>query len=110
MVIQPMPMVRSLPQMTREEKNAKQREYRKRDGNAHTKKYEKTPKGFLMRSYRNMKSRVTGVQKTKYHLYAGKELLDRQDFYNWSLANDDFWRLYKEWTDSDYDSKKTPSA
>jgi len=44
--------------MTREEKNEKQRRLRDANGNYYTKKYEKTPKGFLMRLYRNMKSRI----------------------------------------------------
>jgi hypothetical protein len=33
------------------------------------KKYEKTPKGYLMRTYRNMKSRVLGIQHKKAHIY-----------------------------------------
>lgn len=63
-------------------RNKHQREKRKREGNIITRRYEKTPKGFLMRGYRNMQSRVTGVQKKKAHLYLGKELLPRDEFYN----------------------------
>lgn len=33
-----------------------------------------------MRVYRNMKSRVEGIQKLKSHLYEGKEILDKQSF------------------------------
>jgi len=65
----------------RELKNRKQREYRLVNKDRHTKKYEKTVNGYLMRCYRNMQSRVTGVLKHKAHLYEGKELLDRQQFY-----------------------------
>ena len=50
-----------------EEHNRKRREICNR--------YEKTPKGFLMRLYRNMKSRVKGVQQAKHHLYEHCELL-----------------------------------
>ena len=96
--------------MTQEEINAWQRVKRKENGNAHTKKYEKTPKGFLMRCYRNMQSRITGVQKAKFHLYVDKELLARQDFYNWSLSNDTFWDLYDEWVASGYERRLTPSV
>ena len=39
-------------------KNEKQRLSRKLNNNLHTKKYEKTKKGFLVRLYRNMLSRV----------------------------------------------------
>jgi len=42
-----------------------QREYRKANGNASTKKYERTKKGKLMRTYRNMESRAKGIVKGK---------------------------------------------
>jgi hypothetical protein len=40
--------------MGREAALARQREYRKLNNNASTRKYEKTRKVFLMRAYRNM--------------------------------------------------------
>ena len=61
----------------------KQREYRLRVGNEPTKAYEKTVNGYLVRAYRNMKSRITGIQKKKFYLYAGKELMPKDEFYNW---------------------------
>jgi hypothetical protein len=88
----------------------RQRERRKADGNANTKKYEKTKKGFIMRLYRNMQSRITGVQKAKHHLYAGKSLLDRQMFYKWALASEEFHMLFLVWEFSGYDRKLTPSV
>jgi hypothetical protein len=96
--------------MTREEMNAHQREYRKRIGNANTKKYEKTPSGFLMRAYRNMQSRVTGVQKHKAYLYIGKELLPRETFYEWATHQEAFWKLFREWEQSRYDQRQTPTV
>lgn len=87
----------------------KQRERRKKNGNAITKKYEKTKKGFLMRAYRNMKSRIEGIQKKKYHLYKGKELLDKELFYSWSLEHPEFNRLFKDYEDSGYTRKLAPS-
>lgn len=87
-----------------------QRQYRKRVANKVVHKYEKTPNGFLMRLYRNMKSRVTGVQKLKYHLYKDKELLDKQTFYEWSKSSKQFWKLYKVWVKSNFDRKLTPSV
>lgn len=93
-----------------EERLARQRQHRKKTGNINTKIYEKTPKGFLMRSYRNMQSRVTGVQKQKFHLYKGKELLERDLFYSWSLNSDTFNKLFKEWEQSGYERKLTPSV
>jgi hypothetical protein len=96
--------------MTREEFNARQRARRKENGNAATKKYEKTKRGFLMRVYRNMESRVRGIQKIKLHLYDGMHLLDRQDFYDWAIADLEFHRLFEVWEESGYERRLTPSV
>jgi len=88
----------------------KQREYRARTGNANTKKYERTKKGKLMRNYRNMESRVKGIQWRKAHLYEGKELLSREEFYDWAMNQDSFHRLFDEWVMSGYDRKLSPSV
>ena len=90
--------------------NKQQRERRLENKNSTTKKYEKTEKGFLVRLYRNMESRIKGIQKEKHYLYEGKEILKREDFYTWSLNNDTFHKLFKEWVDSGYDRKMTPSV
>ena len=95
---------------TREERNAKQRGRRRKDGNAITKKYEKTKRGFLMRLYRNMQSRVTGVQKLKAHLYDGKEILTRDEFYEWTLASKTFHELWAAWEAGDHPRRLTPSV
>lgn len=86
-----------------------QREHRKKTGNSDTKKYEKTKKGKLMRTYRNMESRSKGIVKGKSHLYEGLEVLTRQSFYDWSLSCQDFNRLYDDWVSSGYDMKLSPS-
>lgn len=96
--------------MNKEERLAYQKERRKRNHNADTKKYEKTPNGFLMRLYRNMESRVTGIQKQKHHLYRGLSLLPRQEFYDWAKSNQEFWNLFSEWVSSQYDRRKTPTV
>lgn len=98
-----------MPQ-SREEKNRKQREKRQQDGNKHTKKYEKTVKGFLMRLYRNMDSRINGVQKAKHHLYAGKELVGRETFYWWALGSHKFYELFGAYRESGYERKLAPSV
>lgn len=89
---------------------AKQRAYRKANGNACTIKYERTKHGKLMRIYRNMKSRVDGVQWMKAHLYSGKYLLPKYQFYAWALESADFHRLFREWEESGYDRKLAPSV
>jgi len=89
--------------------NKRQREYRAKTGNKNTKKYEKTKKGYLMRAYSNMLGRVTGVQVKKAHLYLGKSILKRQDFYEWSLENKEFNILFEDWEQSSYSRKLSPS-
>lgn len=86
---------------------AKRKEYLERTGNATTKRYEKTPKGYLVRSYRNMKSRVEGIQKGGS--WVGKELLPKEEFYRWALASPDFHRLFAAYEESGYDRMLAPS-
>lgn len=93
-----------------EEQLEKQRIKRKENGNAYTHKYEKTKHGFLMRLYRNMQSRIDGVQKQKFHLYEGKTLLDRQIFYDWATNDNEFHRLFEIWEKSGYERKLAPSV
>ena len=88
----------------------RQREYRAKTNNAATKKYERTKKGKLMRLYRNMTSRVSGIQKKKAHLYEGKEILAKSSFYEWALASQEFHVMFDAWEASDYDRKLTPTV
>jgi hypothetical protein len=92
------------------DKNEWQKQYRLRTNNACTKKYEKTKQGFLVRLYRNMKSRIQGVQKAKAHLYVGKDLLPKEEFYTWALNNEIFHKLFKEWEDSGHERRLCPSV
>lgn len=94
----------------RERRNRLQRERRRVNGNASAKMYEKTPAGFLMRLYRNMQSRINGVQKAKYHLYRGKSLLSREAFYAWGLASDEFHRLMADYHESGFARRLAPSV
>ena len=73
------------------------------------KEYEKTLNGYLVRTYRNMKSRVTGVLKKKAHLYKGKSILDKEYFYKWSLTDKNYNKLHKVWVESGYNHKLSPS-
>lgn len=84
--------------------------YRTKTANAVTHRYEKTVNGFLMRMYRNMQSRVTGVQKKKAHLYKGKALLAREDFYAWAKSSKEFSKLFAEWKHKGYPRKLAPSV
>lgn len=95
--------------MTREEKNLKQRVYRRKTGNWDCKVYEKTFKGYIMRMYRNMKSRVAGVQRAKAHLYLGKELMTKELFYAIALASPELLVLHREYVKSNFDMKLAPS-
>lgn len=92
------------------DKTEYQRLRRKLTNNIYTKRYEKTKSGFLVRAYRNMKSRIAGIQKRKFHLYQGKALWDKKDFYKWAQSNDKFHALFDAWEKSGYDRKLTPSV
>jgi hypothetical protein len=72
--------------------------------------YEKTPKGFAMRLYRNMESRVKGIQWQKKHLYENLTILSRQEFYDWFLNNDTFKSLFAEYKAQGYPRKLAPSV
>ena len=86
-----------------------QRDYRIKNGNSCTKKYERTKKGKLMRTYRNMQSRVKGIVKKKAHLYVDLDILPKGDFYEWSLSSEDFNTLYEDWVASGYNKRLSPS-
>lgn len=100
---------RELYAQNKDKISAYRKAYRERTNNYSTKKYEKTKKGFLMRCYRNMQSRVKGIQKLKAHLYQGKDLLDREEFYKWALADNTFHKLFDEWEELEYQQKFSPS-
>lgn len=87
-----------------------QREYRRKNANASTKRYEReNPKGFLMRVYRNMESRVRGTQKREAQYYVGLSLLPRPAFYEWALASAKFWELWQDWQQTGRQQGWTPS-
>lgn len=96
--------------MTKEERLAYQRTKRLENGNAYTLKYERTKGGKLMRIYRNMKSRIEGVQKAKWHLYRGKCLLPRDEFHVWAMGAHGFHQLFTAWVESGYERKLAPSV
>jgi len=63
-----------------------------------------------MRLYRNMKSRVSGVQKIKSHLYEGLDIIQKEDFYKWALNNDSFNQLFEDYCKSGYERRLAPSV
>jgi len=85
------------------------RMYRFKNNNICTRRYEKTKKGFLVRMYRNMTSRVKGVQKDYIHIYQGLDILPKEQFYEFALNNSEFHRLFKEWEDALYERRLCPS-
>lgn len=76
---------------------------------AWTAKYEKTEFGYLVRKYRNMLSRVRGVQG-KHHLYLGLPILPKQQFYDWASSHKDFKILFEAYKNSNYERKLAPSV
>ena len=93
------------------DKLAWQRKYRKENNNFHTKQYEKTKPGFLMRVYRNIQSRVNGIQKLKYHLYNHIDKIpSREEFYEWSNNQSKFHELFLIWEQAGFPRAETPSV
>ena len=72
-------------------------------------KYEKTKRGFLMRVYRNMLSRVNGTQKKKAHLYQGLAIIEKDLFYTWAFNDSEFHRLFDYWEIIHHKRTHTPS-
>lgn len=95
--------------MTKEERLLYQKERRKLNSNADNKKYEKTMNGYIMRMYRNMKNRITGVQTKKAHLYIGKELLSKDLFYEFAKCSPMFLTLFHQYKKEGYLQKLAPS-
>lgn len=71
------------------------------------KRYAKTPKGHLYRTYHNMKQRVCGCRARGS--WAGKELLSSEEFYGWALDHPDFKQLYAEYLASGRELRLAPS-
>lgn len=86
-----------------------QADRRNNSRNLESKKYEKTPSGLIMRTYRNMKSRVTGIQLKKAHLYEGLYLLGKEEFYKFCYSDRQFFSIYNTWVESGYERKLSPS-
>lgn len=95
--------------MTKEERAEYQRTRRLCNNNQDTKKYEKTLNGYLMRMYRNMKSRVTGVQSKKAHLYQNKEIMDKDLFYAFAKCSPMFLALFYQYEKEGYVQKLAPT-
>jgi hypothetical protein len=95
---------------THEQKLAWQRAHRAANGNIETRRYEKTISGFLMRAYRNMLSRVKGIQPKGRHHYVGLSILPRKEFYALSKGDPVFSLLYHQWKDAGYIRVLTPSV
>ena len=98
------------PEQKKQRRNEIQRQRRAENGNISTRKYEKTHKGFAMRLYRNMQSRVSGVQWQKSHLYQNMTILPKEEFYEWILSNETFKTLFADYEASGYQRKLAPSV
>lgn len=69
-----------------------------------------SPRGFLLTRYKTIRQRVTGVRKNKAHLYKGLPLCDKEEFIRWSLKDEAFKELHKQWLESGCSLKATPSV
>lgn len=57
-----------------------------------------------------MKSRVEGVQRSKFHLYKDKCILDKDSFYEWALSNKSFLNLFEVYKNNNFSRKLAPSV
>ena len=65
--------------------------------------------GFLGNLYSRMRERIMGQRPTKAHLYVGKELLTRSEFYAWATTSEEFHKLFKAYKESGYSIKLVPT-
>ena len=96
--------------MEKEERLIWQQKHRKLTGNKSTHAYEKTQQGFLMRLYRNMKSRILGINKNKAHLYKDKCLLEKELFYEWAKCSPMFMVLFRQYEENGFKRRDAPSV
>ena len=73
----------------------------------YSRKYRKTKRGYLSKTYTNMDGRVKG--RSKPWLYKGLPICGRHDFIDWSINDRMFNMLFEEWERSGYDLKLAPS-
>ena len=69
-----------------------------------------SPRGFLLTKYKTIRQRVQGVRKNKAHLYLGLPLCDKDEFVRWSLKDEAFKELHKQWLESGCTLKATPTV
>lgn len=78
---------------------------------AQSQKYERTPKGHLMRTYRNMLSRVLGIQRREAKFYEGLPILPKEEFYRWALnPASTYHDLYTNWSANNFARRLSPSV
>lgn len=65
---------------------------------------------FLGRLYTNMQSRVRGVQKNRIHLYLGKPILTRKEFYEWANGKEEFHTLFETYSNNGFKRMESPSV
>lgn len=71
--------------------------------------YKQTPKGYLSTVYSRMRSRVSGEAKSKAHLYKGKELISREEFYVWALSCNKYFEMFEAYKKSEFRIILAPS-
>ena len=73
--------------------------------------YERTPKGFLMRAYRNMLGRTRGLTSRSNHIYKGLPICEKEEFYKWSMQPDSgFLELLENYRESGFERSLAPSV
>lgn len=74
------------------------------------KTYSKTKRGFIQRLYTKMKSRIKGTHGHNCHLYEGKGILNKEDFYMWINSQPEFHKLFELWTEKGHTRSDVPTV
>jgi len=74
------------------------------------KEWNRTTKGYLSNIYSGMRSRVRNPKSDKHYLYKGLKLLTREEFCRWANNCPSFSRLHREWTESGFERRLSPSV
>lgn len=72
-------------------------------------KYEKSPRGIILRRYRDMKARVEGRGIHKDGPWQGLEIMSKHHFVEWALLDKSFNDTYNNWDQCMYSPSQVPS-
>lgn len=70
---------------------------------------ERSLEGLLVLRYRCMRNRVKGKMTASPKYFIGRDLMSYEAFLEWSLIDENYLRIHREWEGSGYSSELSPS-